>query len=643
MHRLLSATLFVALLSPIPSFAAGLDAPDQGVIGSKIDVTWDAPGNRYDAVWVSRRGDADDVKGQGSASITGSKNPIQVTLPEVPGTYELRYWLRDEKRVLTRRPIEVVDVPTSLDAVESANAGESIDVAWEGPGNRYDRILVVPAGSPDDAEAVAKVNVHGRSPVKLRLPETAGNYELRYQTYRIKRILAKTPLTILSVSASLEAPEVAQLGEEIQVHWEGPGNQYDWVGLYPVGGGEVDKPIVRASIVSQRNPVRMKLPEDPGDYELQYVTYQDRNVLHTRPITVGAVDASLDAPDSATAATKIEVRWTGPGNNYDRIALYPVGAPDDAESVAHRSILRGKNPILLHLPEVEGNYELRYVLYRSKRVLARRPLELGAAGRLSVIFEGQGETITRRAGDGVGAVEIILDASGSMLKKENGVRRIDIARQVLDNIVKEHLPEQGGFALRIFGHKEADSCRTDLEIPFGPLDRGAAADRIASVQAMNLAKTPIADSLAKVSSDLAAAKGPKTVILITDGEETCDGDPATAIQELRDQGIDAQVSIVGFAIDDDGLRSDFETWAQLGGGSYFDARSADELTRSLTTVISGPFRVLGQGGKVVAQGVIGGAPVILPAGTYRVETLGKSPQVLENVVVKSKEETQVHF
>lgn len=643
MYRLASAALLIALLSISPTFAAGLDAPDEAIIGSKIEVTWDGPGNQYDAVWVSLPDSPDDEKGTGSGSITSGKNPVQVTVPEVPGTYELRYWLRNEKRVLTRRTIQVVDVPTSLDAPEMANIGESIEVHWKGPGNRYDLIYVVPTGSPDDAKASAKATVHGRSPVTLRLPETAGDYEMRYRTYKIKRILHRRPLTIRSVPASLEAPEVAQLGEEIKIHWQGPGNQYDWVGLYPVGGGEVNKPIAKAGIVSKRNPVKMKLPEEPGNYELRYVTYQDRNILTTRLITVGDTDASLDAPDSATAATKVEVHWTGPGNNYDRIALYPVGAADDAESVAHRSILRSKNPVVLHLPEVEGGYELRYVLFRSKKVLARRPLEVGAAGRLSVVFEGQGETITRTAGDGVGAVEIILDASGSMLQRENGMRRIEIARQVLDELVREHLPESGGFALRIFGHKEADSCRTDLEIPFGPLNRSAAASRIASVQAMNLAKTPIADSLSKVTSDLAGAKGPKTVILITDGEETCDGDPATAIQELRDRGIDAQVSIVGFAIEDDGLRSNFETWAQLGGGSYFDARSADELTRSLRTVISGPFQVLGANGKVVAKGVIGGAPVVLPAGTYRVETLGKSPQVLEGVVVKSKEETEVHF
>jgi len=41
--------------------------------------------------------------------------------------------------------------------------------------------------------------------------------------------------------------------------------------------------------------------------------------------------------------------------------------------------------------------------------------------------------------------------------------------------VRDVLPASVGFSLRVFGHKEADSCRTDLEMPAGPLDRAAAA------------------------------------------------------------------------------------------------------------------------------------------------------------------------
>ena len=75
------------------------------------------------------------------------------------------------------------------------------------------------------------------------------------------------------------------------------------------------------------------------------------------------------------------------------------------------------------------------------------------------------------------------------------------------------------FALRVFGHMEADSCRTDLEIPLNPLDKTQAVSKVNSIQAKNLAKTPIGKSLGMISDDLAGVEGKTIIILVTDGEE----------------------------------------------------------------------------------------------------------------------------
>ena len=285
MDWLASTALLITLLSMGPADAADLDAPDKAVIGTKIDVTWTGPGNHYDTIWISPPEAPDDVKGFGRALINHGRNPVQIIVPDMPGTYELRFWLRNEERIIARRPLEVVDVPTSLDAVESANAGATIEVMWQGPGNRYDCIVIVPADSPESAEPLAEVNVYGRSPQELRLPETAGDYELRYQTATLRRTLVRRPLTIRPVTAQLEAPEVAQPGEIIQIYWQGPANHGDWIGVYP-SGDEAGWPPAWLSLNGLRSPVTLRLPEEVGDYELRYTTSQDRNVLASRPIRV---------------------------------------------------------------------------------------------------------------------------------------------------------------------------------------------------------------------------------------------------------------------------------------------------------------------------------------------------------------------
>ncbi|MEM1081401.1 MAG: VWA domain-containing protein, partial [Pseudomonadota bacterium] len=216
-----------------------------------------------------------------------------------------------------------------------------------------------------------------------------------------------------------------------------------------------------------------------------------------------------------------------------------------------------------------------------------------------------------------GAVAIILDASGSMLKRMDGQRRIDIAKAAIERSVEQTLPEGLPLALRVYGHREAGSCRTDLEIPLTPLDKSAFLSQLEPIEAINLARTPIADSIRAVRQDLSAASGRKLVVLLTDGEETCEGDPAAAIDSLQAAGLDVRVNIVGFAIDDDALKSQFATWAQLGGGDYLDAADAEGLNAALAQSLQQPFSVLGSDGMVQAEGVVGGEPIVLPPGRYR--------------------------
>jgi hypothetical protein len=171
-------------------------------------------------------------------------------------------------------------------------------------------------------------------------------------------------------------------------------------------------------------------------------------------------------------------------------------------------------------------------------------------------------------------------------------------------------------------------------IPVQPLDPATVAATIQGIEPVNLVRTPIGASLEQVANDLAGVDGPKIVVLVTDGEETCGGNPAAAIQSLIDRGIDVQVNIVGFALDDDALRAQFRDWARIGNGSYFDATNAAELDQAIGTAVQAPFRVLDGNGTIVASGTVGGDPVELPAGIYTVVVLTDPEQRYENVVIE---------
>jgi hypothetical protein len=141
-----------------------------------------------------------------------------------------------------------------------------------------------------------------------------------------------------------------------------------------------------------------------------------------------------------------------------------------------------------------------------------------------------------------------------------------------------------------------------------------------------------------VRQDLAAASGPRLVVLVTDGEETCDGDPAAAIEELRAAGIDVRVDIVGFAIDELMVKEQFESWSRLGGGRYFDAADGDALRQAVRGSLGEGFEVLA-GSEVVATGTVGGEAIELTPGRYRVRTT--SGRDLGTVTVTAGETTEV--
>ena len=215
-------------------------------------------------------------------------------------------------------------------------------------------------------------------------------------------------------------------------------------------------------------------------------------------------------------------------------------------------------------------------------------------------------------------VEIVLDASGSMLQRlPDGRRRIVAAKASIRELVTNELPSGTPAALRVFGHLEPDSCDTRLVQPLAPISEGDFVEKLEGIQAKNLAKTPIAESLRLTAKDLEAAEGNPLVVLLTDGDETCGGDPRKTLEELKAQGMDLKVNVVGFAVGAE-LDKTFRSWAETGNGKYYKADDANSLGKALQTAVQPEFEVIDSAGEVVATGVPGSEPLSLPVGQYNI-------------------------
>jgi hypothetical protein len=626
------ACLFVAAHAWAQS--ASLQSAPSAEVGSKLQVHWTGPAAQGDFVSIDAVGAPDHVYGPYAYPSRG--NPLTLLVPTTSGKYEIRYHVgASGYRVLARAPLTVTDVAATLEAASTVEVGGSLKVSWKGPNNQGDFISIDPDGAPDRTYGNYAYPAKG-NPVEVRAPDQPGNYLLRYHLANSYRVIGSVPLKVSGVAASLEFPKSVRAGGTLSVSWKGPGNKGDFISIDAVGAN--DRSYGNYAYSERANPVEIRVPDDPAEYVVRYHLASSYSVIGSAPLKVEAVTASLTAPAKVPARSVFEVRWKGPDNHGDFITVVAPTAKEKEFGGSNGYTQRG-NPVRLEAPRAPGNYELRYITGQSNRTLARTTITVtpsATPGKLRVVTDSPDAT------GAFAAVEFVLDASGSMLQKLGGVRRIDLAKNALTDLARNVLPDGTGFALRVFGHKEAGSCRTDLELPLAPIDRNAAATRIQGLGAMNLSKTPIGASLLKVRDDLKSVNGPMLVVLVTDGEETCGGDPKAAIQTLRAAGLDVRVNVVGFAVDEVVLKEQFREWARLGNGAYFDAQDGEQLKKAMRATLRPTYQVLADA-KVVATGTVNGDPIEIPLGKYTLRVLGAAARDIRDVEVEDGALREVRY
>jgi Mg-chelatase subunit ChlD len=227
------------------------------------------------------------------------------------------------------------------------------------------------------------------------------------------------------------------------------------------------------------------------------------------------------------------------------------------------------------------------------------------------------------------AVEIVVDASRSMWGQIHGEAKMSIAKNILED-VSYWYPQDLDLALRAYGStspSESKNCSDSaLLVPFSDYNREPIRAAISGLRPTG--QTPIAFALDQAARDFGSLASDRAVVLVTDGIESCGGDPARAARDLAAQGI--MVHVIGFGL---GNAADEDTWslqaiANASGGRYVTAGSAEELKTALAQTVATSFSVY-KGSVEVAGGSLGSEQTIyLPEGDYRVELNSSPPQVV---------------
>ena len=183
------------------------------------------------------------------------------------------------------------------------------------------------------------------------------------------------------------------------------------------------------------------------------------------------------------------------------------------------------------------------------------------------------------------AVELILDASGSMNGILGSDTKMNIAKSLLQDLAVQWAALKQpkiSFALRVFGAAtplEANQCDdSQLLIPLGPIDPKTIQKKLSEMEAKG--SSPLAYALEKAGEDLSAQNEDRVIILLTDGKETCQQDPCSAARQLYEGNFKIVTHVVAFDVDQ-ADEAPLKCTAQAGKGVFLLARTREELASAL--------------------------------------------------------------
>ena len=240
---------------------------------------------------------------------------------------------------------------------------------------------------------------------------------------------------------------------------------------------------------------------------------------------------------------------------------------------------------------------------------------------------------------GTARMVLILDGSGSMWGQIDGKAKIDIAKEVMNDLIAK-IPASFQTGLMVYGHRRKGDCNDiEMVVPLGAHNPAAMQAKVKAISPKG--KTPLSAAVKQAAQSLRYTEERATVVLVSDGLETCDIDPCELAAELAMSGVDFTVHVIGFDIsreDQERLRC----LADRTGGLFLAANNADSLRKALFTTVEkvqeAPPPVVEDPGTATLSG-----PPTVPVGAaFEIQWQGPDSQ-RDYIAISEKGSRDTHY
>ncbi len=221
---------------------------------------------------------------------------------------------------------------------------------------------------------------------------------------------------------------------------------------------------------------------------------------------------------------------------------------------------------------------------------------------------------------------LVLDGSGSMWGQIEGTTKIEIAREVTNGLLDD-LPTDRKLGLIAYGHNRKGDCADIEELAAIGADRQAIKEAVGAISPKG--KTPLSASVKMAAEKLKYTEQKATVILVSDGIETCDLDPCAVGTALEEAGVDFTAHVIGFDVTEVEAEKQLQCLAQNTGGRYISASNAGELSIALNETVVNTEPAAATGTVSLAASELEGGPEITSGLKWIVQQAGGGDVVFE--------------
>jgi Ca-activated chloride channel family protein len=187
---------------------------------------------------------------------------------------------------------------------------------------------------------------------------------------------------------------------------------------------------------------------------------------------------------------------------------------------------------------------------------------------------------------------IVFDASGSMTGMgfgETTVTRIQQVRRALATVLPQVAPVRK-LGLVVFGPGSHSQCENiDLKLSPAPNSATRIMGEVDRLQPYG--QTPLTNAVAVAADALDFHDRPAVIVLLTDGEETCRGNPCALGQALRSTGAGVTVHVIGYMLNGTNVPAGSQyvrCLSETTGGMFISTETTDELIEALQKTLSCP-------------------------------------------------------